>query len=332
MAIYHLTASTGSRSSGQSAAAKSEYLTRRGRYRRDADAVRYVESANMPAWAQGGRGADRGARYWLAADRYERANGRLFKQLEFALPRELDADAQLALAQAFARQVAGDDLPYTLALHDDPDSRNPHAHLMISERVNDGHDRDAQTWFRRYNPKDASCGGAQKTERLKPKQWLEQTRERWQEYANDALVRAGVDQQIDHRSYAVQQRERVPEPKVGVHGPRYQIDRRQRLRVCIQHANHGDSSYLVRAYRNTIERGIERSMIGRAVVRAHDEWQRVCALVRERTSAQRPSLADLVRGTGPRTEIDPRDDDDAQSDDDDADAHDDDDAEWHPSM
>ena len=50
-----------------------------------------------------------------------------------------------ALAGAFAERVCGGErLPYTLALHrGGPDGENPHAHLMFSERGNDGIARPA---------------------------------------------------------------------------------------------------------------------------------------------------------------------------------------------
>lgn len=60
---------------------------------------------------------------------------------------------------------------------------------MISERINDGIERPAAQWFKRYNGKTPEKGGAQKTEALKPKAWLEQTREAWADHANRALER-----------------------------------------------------------------------------------------------------------------------------------------------
>ena len=68
---------------------------------------------------------------------------------QFALPRELDAGGRRELAGAFAEQVCGGErLPYTLALHrGGQDGGNPHAHLMFSERGNDGIARSAEQWF-----------------------------------------------------------------------------------------------------------------------------------------------------------------------------------------
>ena len=210
MAIYHLTAKTGSRSGGQSARAKADYIQREGKYARDMDEVLHAESGHMPEFVE------RPADYWDAADLYERANGRLFKEVEFALPVELTLDQQKALASEFAQHLTGAErLPYTLAIHAGG-GENPHCHLMISERINDGIERPAAQWFKRYNGKAPEKGGAQKTEALKPKAWLEQTREAWADHANRALERAGHDARIDHRTLEAQGIERLP----GVHlGP-----------------------------------------------------------------------------------------------------------------
>ncbi len=52
---------------------------------------------------------------------------------------------------------------YTLALHrGGQDGGNPHAHLMFSERGNDGIARSAEQWFKRHNPQGPGAGrGAQ---------------------------------------------------------------------------------------------------------------------------------------------------------------------------
>ena len=212
-AIYHLNARTGSRSKGQSARAAAAYIQRTAEYSRDqdqADELVYTESGHMPAWAE----ADP-TDYWDAADVYERANGRLFKRLEFALPVALTADEQQELAVGFARHLTADEhLPYTLAIHAGAGT-NPHCHLLISERTNDRLERSPAQWFRRYNAAAPERGGARKTETLKPKAWLEATREAWAEQANQALERAGHAIRIDHRSLEAQGIERLPSLHLG---------------------------------------------------------------------------------------------------------------------
>ena len=199
MAVYHLKAGFGSRAGGQSAAAKRDYIEREGRYERDRDELEHRESGHMPAWAEEDPRA-----YWQAADEHERANGRLYSEIQFALPRDLDAGGRRELAGAFAERVcAGERLPYTLAIHrGGADGENPHAHLMFSERGQDGIARPAAQWFARYNAKAPEKGGARKSRAAKAGDWLATTRQAWEQTANLALEQAGRQARIDHRSLA----------------------------------------------------------------------------------------------------------------------------------
>ena len=209
MAIYHLSVKTGSRGGGQSAKAKSEYIEREGKYEKDRDELAYSESGNMPEWA----GADP-QKYWESADEHERANGSLFKEVEFALPVELDERQQRELASSFAADLTGEErLPYTMAIHRGG-GENPHVHLMISERGLDGHDRDAEQWFKRANKANPEKGGALKTRSFMNREWLENTRQAWETAANTALDRAGRSERIDHRSLAVQREEAIERGQV----------------------------------------------------------------------------------------------------------------------
>lgn len=108
----------------------------------------------------------------------------------------------------------GERLPYTLAIHAGA-GRNPHCHLLISERGNDGIERDAAQWFKRYNAAAPERGGARKSTALRPKAWLEETRAAWAEQTNAALERAGHAVRIDHRSLAAQGIDRAPGLHLG---------------------------------------------------------------------------------------------------------------------
>lgn len=166
----------------------------------------------MPAWA-----SDDPRNYWKAADIHERANGRLFKQLEFALPKELSPEQQIALAVSFCREMAqtkDGPLPYSFAVHKGHDRGNPHCHLLISERVNDGINRASGQWFK-WAAKDLAKGGAKKTNELRPREWLLNCRELWAEQANHALRFAGHEARIDHRTLEAQDIDRVPTTHLG---------------------------------------------------------------------------------------------------------------------
>lgn len=200
----HLNVKTGTRADGQSAVAKYEYICRIGKYSFGFhDDVVHVESGNMPAFA-----ASDPRLYWIAADEYERSNGRLFRSLTGALPNALDVEARLVLARYFAAEVTGGELPYTLALHAGDVDRggapdNPHFHLVFSERVNDGVLRSAEAWFRRAaaKGKDSALGGARKSTRTKPREWLVATRHGWADKLNQALERAGIADRVTAESH-----------------------------------------------------------------------------------------------------------------------------------
>lgn len=215
MAIYHLHTTIGKRQNGQSASAKVMYNSRTFKYKQQKQKADHIASGNMPKWAE-----DDPLLYWKSADRYERANGKLYHQIEFSLPVEIDFQSKIKVSENFAKRVSEQindidgKLPYHLVIHD-ADGHNPHCHLLLSERANDNIDRTEETWFKRFNPSDPSLGGAKKTRDLQPKQWLLNVREAWAEYANEALANNGYDIKIDHRSYAKQGINKIPSTHVG---------------------------------------------------------------------------------------------------------------------
>jgi hypothetical protein len=207
----HLSFRSGSRGSGASASAAFDYVSRSGQFEeRELDEALHVESDHMPAWA-----VDALEEYWDAADLFERANGRLYVSADFALPRGLELADQIALARAFAHELTdAERLPYTLAIHAGRDAsgaeHNPHAHILISERKNDGIVRDRTQWFGRANSADPARGGAPKTRSLHGEPWMERARSRWAALTNEMLASRGRPERVDHRSYARQGIEREP--------------------------------------------------------------------------------------------------------------------------
>ena len=214
--FYHLSFRSGSRVGGASARAAFDYISRRDEYAdRDLDEALYTESGHMPSWA-----ADDPERFWDAADLYERANGRLYVSADFALPRDLSFDEQVELARDFVRELTDEEhLPYTLAVHAGRDeaghAHNPHAHLMFSERKNDGIQRSREAWFGRANSQHPERGGAPKSRAFHGPAWVEHARERWAALTNEALERAGLSERVDHRSYERQGLDRGPGEHYG---------------------------------------------------------------------------------------------------------------------
>ena len=125
-----------------------------------------------------------------------------------------------SLASAFAHELTDEEqLPYTLAVHSGRDANgnehNPHAHLMISERQNDGIDRDPAEWFRRANSANPERGGAPKSRTFHGREWMEQARGRWAELTNQMLEARGREERVDHRSYERQGVDREPGEHFG---------------------------------------------------------------------------------------------------------------------
>lgn len=234
MAIYHLHVKIWNRGEGKGAGGHARYILRQGPYAETitervdgntlvkekisrAEEVVFSASAHMPEWVVDPLD------YWDAADQYERANGTVYREIEFALPEELSPKQNAALATAFAdtlsdvemaRLPAGQGVtPYTLAIH--RSEKNPrllHCHLMLNDRVHDGSERSPALWFRRAvnagSKKDPALGGAPKTRVRKSKEWLrDYVRPLWAHMANAVLQAAGHTVRIDHRTLEVQRQE-----------------------------------------------------------------------------------------------------------------------------
>ena len=297
--MYHLKASYGSRSGGQSAGAKSDYIEREGRYAEDAEELEHKEHGNMPEWAQ----ADPG-KYWEAADQNERANGRLYSEVQFALPRELSEPQRREVAWRFAERLTGEEkLPYTLAIHrGGPEGENPHAHLMFSERGHDGIERGAEQWFRRYNGKEPEKGGARKSRAAKAGDWLEQTREAWAQEANRGLEQAGRAERIDCRNlaslrdeaYQAGDLERAAElsrePNVHLGPEGYRTLRRGGASETVEQAGRVER-------RNAADRG-QRDADSRQVERLEGEITGIGAQLKETHDRIRTAIDERIRQAG----------------------------------
>lgn len=210
MAVYHLSVKNGAPGHGGAHAA---YIERAGEYS-ERDDLQFAESGNLPKWAE-----HDALLFWQAADNFERANGRPFREIEIALPRELSAEQRVELVREFVDNTLGERHAYTWAIHA-PLARDgqvqPHAHIIFSDRVNDGIERDPEQYFRRWNAKDPERGGAGKDRYLSSRAFVREIRAEWAMTANELLERHGHEVRIDHRSYKAQGVELEPQLKRGI--------------------------------------------------------------------------------------------------------------------
>ena len=223
--FYHVSFRSGSRASGACAGSAHDYIAREGEFDGpEHDAAVHTESGTMPEWAEEDARA-----YWDAADLYERANGRLYVAGDFALPRGLELEDQIEMARTFVKELTDEEhLPYTFAIHEGADEdgkeHNPHVHVMISERRNDGIERSPEEWFSRANREHPERGGALKSREFHGSGWVERAREKLAGSINQKLQERGRTERVDHRSYERQGIDQEPGSHYGP-GASHMIDR-----------------------------------------------------------------------------------------------------------
>ena len=203
MAIFHLNVSIISRSSGRSSVAASAYRSgekmkneRDGiphDYSRRKDVVHkeimLPESAPLEY-------ADR-AILWNTVEKSEkRIDARTAREVEVALPVELDRQEQIELVREYIKDNFVDKgMCADFAIHDKGDG-NPHAHIMLTTR---------------HISKEGFGG---KNRDWNNKAYLESWRENWAKVCNPRLVPKGIER-IDHRTLEAQGIDREPTIHVG---------------------------------------------------------------------------------------------------------------------
>ena len=186
--------------------------------------VAHVGFGSMPIWA-----AVDPMAFWDAADTNERANGRTYHELEFAIPRELTMEQSKELVEAWIAESLGKRHPWMYGIHQKLASDglpNIHCHLMFTDRIMDGVNRSPDLFFRRpatrYRDKktgelrtsDPTKGGAGKDRRWNDRQIVKDLRAKWEVFGNKFLSERNHRARLDLRSNA----ERglgEPEPKIG---------------------------------------------------------------------------------------------------------------------
>ena len=180
MAIFHLSFSNGKVGKGL---AHFKYIMGEDRYSYKENEVIY-EKHNMPPHISA-------EDFWQSADAYERANGRVYKEIRIALPNGFTKKENQDLLNIFLEKELGNDFYYSAVIHDKDSSedeiRNVHAHIMICPRKIDGIERDIKQFFSRYNSKNIEKGGALKDPYWNKKETLTHFRESWEETLNSAL-------------------------------------------------------------------------------------------------------------------------------------------------
>src|SRR5712691_7526328 len=185
------------------------YLVREGKAGDDLVAT---GSGGLPSWATDA------AMFWQAADRYEkREDATVARTYQVTLPRELSHEARMELAHDITETFFAR-FPHTWAVHCPTGAdgqEQPHLHVVLSERRDDGIPRAIPTYFRRAHPRDPRCGGARKDRGLHGKARLRALRAGIATLTNAALEREGHPIAVSHESLRTRGVTRAPERAVN---------------------------------------------------------------------------------------------------------------------
>ena len=233
MAIYHLSIKIISRGKGKSAVAaasyrsgekiKNEYdgivhdFTRKG-------GIAHTEillPQNAPQ-----EFSDRGT-LWNSVEKIEKSkNSQLAREIEIALPKELDREKQIELVREYVKEnFVKVGMCADIALHDKDDG-NPHAHILLTMRPLN----EDKTWGAKSKKeyildengeKVKLKNGNYKTRKINTVDWNEQDkaeewRKTWADITNKYLEENSIQEKVDHRSYQRQGIEEIPTIHLGV--------------------------------------------------------------------------------------------------------------------
>lgn len=221
MASYHFSVKCGNYNGRKTSATNHlNYINRDGKFKnidknnneKQINECIYKENF-LPAWAE-----DNAKKFWSSAEKYERANACVYKELEFNLMNELPLKENLKIIKQLLKTEPMNKFYYTLAVHDKQKSaiietRNLHCHLMFCERENDGIERDAKTFFKRYNAKNPASGGAKKSimlnDRKLGKETIKKLRDNYANIVNDILKENNIKETISSKTLKEQREEAI---------------------------------------------------------------------------------------------------------------------------
>ena len=229
MAIYHFSAKIISRAAGSSALAAAAYRSASrlhdehlGRHHDFSNKAGVVHSEVMLPDGAPEEWRDR-EKLWNDVEAAEiRKDAQLARDIEFAIPRELNQTEGIRLARDFVeREFVARGMVADLNVHWDvaPDgSPKPHAHVMLGLREvsDEGFGAKVRDWNR--------------TELLT--HW----REAWAEHVNRRLAELDIDARIDHRSLEAQGIDLEPQHKIGPAASRMALEGHDSERLEEHHA------------------------------------------------------------------------------------------------
>ena len=233
MAIYHLSIKIISRGKGKSAVAASAYRSGE-KIKNEYDGIIHdftrksgiahteiLLPQNAPK-----EFLDRGT-LWNSVEKIEKSkNSQLAREMEIALPKELDREKQINLVREYVKDnFVKVGMCADIALHDKNDG-NPHAHILLTMRpLNEdttwGAKSKKEYILDENGEKVKLKNGNYKIRKINTVDWNEQDkaeewRKAWADITNKYLEKNNIQEKVDHRSYQRQGIEQIPTIHLGV--------------------------------------------------------------------------------------------------------------------
>lgn len=164
---------------------------------------------------------------WNAVEKIEKAkNSQLAREIEVALPVELDREKQIQLVREYVQDnFVSDGMCADIAIHDKKNG-NPHAHIMLTTRPLEqsgewGAKSKKEYILDKNGQRIKLKNGSFKTRKVDLTDWndkdkAELWRQAWADVTNKYLAGQNIPQRIDHRSYERQGVEQIPTVHMGV--------------------------------------------------------------------------------------------------------------------
>ena len=164
---------------------------------------------------------------WNSVEEIEKSkNSQLAREIEVALPKELDREKQINLVRDYVKEnFVKVGMCADIAIHDKNDG-NPHCHILLTMRpLNEdttwGAKSKKEYILDENGEKVKLKNGNYKTRKINTTDWNEQYkaeewRKAWADITNKYLEENSIQDKVDHRSYQRQGIEQIPTIHLGV--------------------------------------------------------------------------------------------------------------------
>lgn len=164
---------------------------------------------------------------WNSVEKIEKSkNSQLAREIEIALPVELDREKQIQLVRDYVQKnFVSAGMCADIAIHDKEDG-NPHAHIMLTMRPLEqsgewGAKSKKEYVLDKSGQRIMLKNGTLKSRKVDTVDWnnkekAEVWREAWADCVNRFLTEQNIPERVDHRSYERQGIEQIPTIHVGV--------------------------------------------------------------------------------------------------------------------